>query len=434
MNLKILLQIFFVSILLIACEKKEILPGKREHIPGITFDDNLAEVRSNYTTNGSSRILLTQPSSIPSSLYVAGNKEHNSINYKMNHNSKILWKTSFGIGPISSDIIAFSGNIYVIDASGTLFCISQKDGKKLWKKLVAPQPKDGIFSGGLTSDGSTIYVSSNTGNIIAVNSKTQETLWTKSLKYPIKGAPLYIDKKIIVTSIENQTFAIDAKTGTVLWTKTANKEQTMMAEAGTPGIFGNSAICAYSSGDIFSLEIQSGADNWSDVLLSSNVNESGVVISHIVASPVVYGDTVLAATSASKISLLDATSGIRIWEQNMGTMTTPIINNDVLFVLSSGDVFCLSVKNGSTNWKSDLSAIYDRKGVKPFSLNWRGPLLINGDVVVFSDAGDLIRIDALTGKLKKHDLIKGATITRTPIVVNEKMFAVTSRAEIYAFG
>ncbi|MDR2666544.1 MAG: PQQ-like beta-propeller repeat protein [Holosporales bacterium] len=429
MKLKLLLYAILISVLFTACEKKEILPGKRELIPGIAADNSRDVLTPNLA-----KVALTRPSSIASSLYIAGNKEHNSINYKMNPNAKVLWKTSFGVGPISSDIIAFDDNIYVIDAHGTLFCVSQKDGQKIWKKSIAPQPRDGVFSGGLTANDSTIYVSTNTGNVIAIDSKTQEMLWTKSLKYPIRGAPLYIDEKLIITSIENQTFAVDAKTGDILWTKTANKEQTVMAEAGTPGVFGDSVICAYSSGDIFSLGLQDGNDNWNDVLLSSNVNESGVVISHIAASPVVYGDSVLAATSESKMSLLDAASGIRIWEQDIGTLTPPVINGGVIFVLSDNSVFCMSLENGSINWKCELSAVYNRKDVKPSSLNWRGPLIINSDIIVFSDAGDLIRIDASTGKLKKHDLIKDAAITRTPLVVNEKMFAVTSRAEIYAFG
>ena len=423
----ILLTVCLVALLSTACEKKEILQGKREAISGITEVNEFEK----STINSNLKINLTSPTSISSHTDIAGNKQHNSINYKLNQSPKILWKTSIGNGPINSDMIAFDGNIYAVNSNGILVCISQNDGKKLWEKQIAKQPDDGAFSGGLTSNGSVIYASTNLGDVVAIDTKSQKELWKKSLKYPLRGAPLYVDGKIIVNSIENQTFALNASNGNVIWMKTTSREDTIMSESGTPAFFGKDVICAYSSGDLKSMELKTGSENWSDVLFSSNVSESGVVISHIAASPVVYDGNVLAATSESKMVLLDGTSGIRIWEKDLGTINTPVINNGWIFVLSNDEtVVCLSAKDGSTKWTSEIKDLYKSKYSE--DLKWTGPLLINGDVVVFSDNADTLKLDASTGKLKTHDIIENVNAVRPPIIIDGKMFVINSRANIYA--
>ena len=408
-----------------ACEKKEILPGKREEFlkiadQGVIVNKELAGIK----------IQATAASSISSCVDVAGNKQHDSINYKMSENPKQLWNKSFGRGPVTSLPICFGGNIYVVDALGVLCCISQKDGKTIWEKEIAKQSDEASFSGGITANNGTIYATSNTGKVIAINSKTKKQLWSKDLKFPLKGAPLFVDGKIIVTTVENQTFALSASDGNILWTKTTNKEQTMMADAGIPAVFGGDVICTYSSGDVMSINVATSADNWGDVLFSSNTSESGSVISHIAASPVVHNGFVLVATSESKIALIDATTGVRAWEQNVGTVTSPVIIEGWAFVLSSEkELVCLSMTDGSIKWSNKLQDAFPDKSRK--DTKWTGPSLINGNIVVFNTNGDMLSFDTSTGSIKKKTNID-CSVSRVPIIINETMYITTERAEIYA--
>ena len=418
-----------VSLLLSACDKKEILQGKREAISGITETNDLVQVQSNKI----GFIRLTPSANISSSVDIEGNKQHLSLNYKMPKDFKKLWKTSIGGRRIYSNIIAFDKNLYVINSNGVLVCLSQVDGKKLWEKLIAKQPDDAIFSGGLTANGSIIYISTNIGEVKAIDTKTQKELWTTNLKYPLKGIPIYSHGKIIINSIENQTFALDSLTGKVSWIKSASKEDTIMSDSGSAAELGNDIICTYTSGDLKSLNAQNGAINWEDVLFSANFSESGSVFSHIVASPVVFDENVLVATSESKMALIDGISGIRIWEKEIGTLNTPAVNNNWIFVLSSDNqIICLSSKTGEISWIKRIQAVYGEN--YPESSNWVGPLLINNDVVIFNDFGDILKLDPSTGNLKDKITIKNANIIKKPIIINGKMFAITSRSDIYAIG
>ncbi|MDR0744797.1 MAG: PQQ-like beta-propeller repeat protein [Holosporales bacterium] len=421
-----LLLLFGAIVLISACEKKEILPGKREEI-FTTINKNINK------TIASLKINATPPSSIDSCVDVAGNKQHSDINHKMLATPKTIWKTKIGRESIHSDPIYIDGKIYAVDALGILNCVSAKDGRIIWKKEIAPQPDEAEFSGGLTAANGVIFISTNTGHLIAINSKTQKEIWNKDLKYPLKGSPLFVNDRIIITTIDNQTLAIDAKNGTIIWSNTINNEQTTMAKFGTPAVYGNDVICAYSSGDVASFSLSSGSDNWSEVLFSSNVSESGFVISHIAASPVVYKNYVLIATSESKMILLDATSGIRVWEQDLGTIHTPIINNNWIFVLTSDNkLVCLSLNDGAIKWQTNITDEFNEKKGK--EAIWTGPLMINGKLVIFSDHGHKATFDISTGKTISSEVVDRLLFVRTPMIVNKIMYFITDYAELYAVG
>lgn len=427
---KILWVICVAIFLTVACDKKEILPGKREAIEGMTGVDHVVTPSRQFND----KIIPSATTILTSYTDISGNKQHNSPNFKVAGNIKLLWKTSLGGGEINSDPIAFGSNVFVVNSNGELICISQKNGEKLWKTKVAQQPEGGVFSGGLTANSNVIYVATNIGEVVALNVATKSITWKKALKYPLRGAPLYAGGKVIVNTIDGKTFALNAQNGNIDWTKKNQSESTIMAESATPALNGASVICAYGTGDLKSLELRTGMENWGELLLSSDVDESGSVIAHIVASPVVLKDKVIAATSSSELMMLDATTGIKLWERSVGTIRPPIANAGWIFLLTNDKaVVCLSEKDGTTRWIIELKDIYIEKK-HASRLEFSGPLMINGDIVIFSDDGDVIKLDISTGKLKSIEKVSGMSTSRTPTIVNGQIFAVTKRSELYAIG
>ena len=426
---KFLFVLCGATVLFSACDKKEILPGKRESVEGINesakFDKEIL--------NSTIRISVTPSTVVSEYKDVAGNKQHKALNYKVAQNPKMLWKTSIGGAQISSEPIAFNGHAYVVNSHGDLVCIELKDGKQKWSLNIAKQPDDASFAGGITAENSVIYASTNIGDVVAVNTTTQKILWKKSLKYPLRGAPLYADGIVIVNSIDGQTFALNALNGNVIWMKKLQGEMTVMSKASTPALFGHSIICAYSSGDLKSYDLRSGGDNWDDVLFSANLSDSGSVMAHIVASPVVSNGNILATTSESGMVMFDASSGVRIWENEIGTINTPLVNSGWIFVLTqTGAVICLSEKDGSIKWVSEVKELLPDQYSK--DAEFVGALLINGAVMVFSNTNNIVTLDISTGKIKGITNIDGADTIVAPIVIDGRIIAVNSRAELYAIG
>lgn len=399
------------------CEHKEILKGKRED-----FFSNVEKMKVNKALTNKD-VHINQAASISTHIDVAGNRQHNAINYSFSSDKpKIDWTSSVGGASIGSDIIYFKGKIYSVNSNGELTCIDVKTGKVVWRKLVAPQ-KDGVsYRGGISIiDGAheSIVVTTNTGEIVKFRpfDKNEQRY---AVGAPIKSNPIIIGDKIIVTTVDNQTYAFSAQNSKKHWERAGSVEETIMDGAGTGAIYGNNLISAYTNGDVVALDINDGSELWTDTLFSSNTSESGFIISHIVASPVVSGHNVLVATSESKITLVEASSGIRIWENNLGTINTPIIMNDWAFVLSTDNMItCISMVDGSYKWMTSVDG--DNKKF--------GPMIINGNIVVFSQFGDMMVYNPKDGKLKETKKL-GTTISKTPIIVNKNMYIVNNNAEV----
>lgn len=413
MNQTKLIFCLLSTLLITACDHKEILKGKRENF--FVEADSLEIDRS----ISNAEVNIPSASMRTSHTEVGGNVYHNSINYKMNPNIKTCWKTSVG-GGVGTDIVSYNNNLYIVNSNGDLICIDEKNGNILWKKQVYYSKDRLAFVGGLNVFKDNIIITSNHGEIIKIDPKTQKELLKHEVKLPIKGNPVIVGDKIIVTTIDNQTLAFSGNSQNKLWERSGLQEETVMEGAGTPAVYENNIICAYTNGDIASIDTYSGTDIWEDTLFSGDTSESGFIISHIVASPVIQDGNVLACTAESKTALIDAASGVRIWEKNIGTLNTPIIAGGWVFILTTeGSLKCLSISNGAVKW----SHTFDTKA-KLF-----GPLLINGDVVVFSENGDMMTLSVKNGSQKSIKKLETA-ITKTPIIVNSNMYVVNNSSEL----
>ncbi len=400
----------------VACEKKEILPGTRED-----FFANSESIKVDAKLSHAN-VTLSPATSVTSYTDIGGNEKHNSINHVMPASYKTAWKTKAGL--VSSNLLHYQNNLYAVNKQGELVCIDTNSGNIIWKKLISPQ-KDGIiFSGGIAINNNAhkgiIFISTNNGEIIGIDLEQQKEVFKYDVKIPMRSAPIIKDGKIIVTTITNQTLAISINGKSKTWERIGIQEEAVMEGAGTPALHRNTIICAYTNGDVVAMDIQNGNELWADTLFSTDTSESGFTISHIVASPVIYGDNVLVGNSESKMAFIDMTSGIRLWEHAIGIINLPVISKDWGFILTSDNfLVCLSTNDGAVKWSSHI----EKKD------QWFGPLLINNNVVVFAKSGDIRIFNANSGKIISNEKID-LSISQTPIIVSKAMYIATTNGEI----
>jgi outer membrane protein assembly factor BamB len=182
-------------------------------------------------------------------------------------------------------------------------------------------------------------------------------------------------------------------------------------------------------------DIRTGLTYWEEALSQSDISQSGAAISHIVASPVVFNGCVLVATPESKVALYDAESGVVIWERDIGTLNTPVENSGLIFMLSgNGDLVCLSSKDGAVNWSMNTKKALADKDVKEESIRVVGPLIMNGDVAVFSSTGSILFVNAANGQVKSRltpEVLKNCGIARVPVIVDGCAYITSSGGDIY---
>ena len=106
-----------------------------------------------------------------------------------------------------------------------------------------------------------------------------------------------------------------------------------------------------------------------------------------------------------------------------GTQTPWVAGDTVYVVDTRGQVMALARTDGKTRWTTQL----------PDSKTWSGPVLAGGSLWLVSNKGQLVSVDAATGRLgSQQDL--GESVYITPIVAQGRMFVLTDAAKLIALN
>ena len=68
---------------------------------------------------------------------------------------------------------------------------------------------------------------------------------------------------------------------------------------------------------------------------------------------------------------------------------------------------------------------------EPKGIAWKGPILINNQLVVVSNKGDILFVDALNGNLKQH--LQNESFSNKPILGKNKVIFYTNDADLIAY-
>lgn len=201
------------------------------------------------------------------------------------------------------------------------------------------------------------------------------------------------------------------RTNQLLWTATLdNQIRTSIT------ILGNNAYVGTFSGNIYSLNANTGAQIW-------NFTTGGSIWS----SPAVANGVVFVGSNDFSLYALGATNGNEIWsfKTGGGVFSSPTVVSNVVFVGSTdNNVYALDANTGSKIWNySTNGQIRDTVAV------------VNGVVYVGSQDGNFYALNASTGALLwSSPTGDGDTFTNSsPAVVNGVVFVGSTDSNLYAF-
>ena len=388
-------------ILLSGCNSDKSLIGNREAIDGITYNGMNVVPISNITINS-------------------------KYSSKLNDKLQIIWHKLISTKPIISNIVTDNNRLYTMDSKGNLNCINKYTGEIIYKQFIT----NSIY-GTISINDDVIYIGTNTNEIFAFNTNNRKILWNKKFKNAISGVPVCFKGKLIVNTTNNCTYALNKNDGNVVWSYSLGEENISILSSNSPVLYKNNIICTYSSGEVVSLDIESGSVNWSTVLIPNYTYNSGAGLLQSVTKPIIIGNRVLISNTNSMMALLDADTGTKIWEKKIGTITNPVVvNNKWIFVIFDKNVLCINVSNGNIQWKLDLLNINkDKKEDK--NCLWYGPLLVNNQLWIFSNNANILKINLSNGKIIEEQYIHHVSHSDTPVIDNNIMFAQV-REYIYA--
>jgi outer membrane protein assembly factor BamB len=333
-----------------------------------------------------------------------------------------------------------------------LWAVNRAKGEPIWKKHLSGgnhrERKQNMSSPSPVTDGRHVWVMTGTGILKAFDFKGNE-LWARNiphdygpfgLNWGYASSPLLHGDALYVqvlhgmkTDDPSYVLKIDKASGKTLWrverpTKAIRESPDSYT---TPALlrYGNTTEIVITGGDaVTGHDPATGKELWR----ADGLNPQNNPAYRIVASPVVFGDLIIAPTRERPMLALraggrgDITTSHLVWSFDSGPdVPTPTTDGKLLYIVrDNGVMFCLDVKTGKV--------VYGPQRLPPATYSG-SPVLADGKIYVTNEDGVTAVVKAGTAfeLLAQNDL--GEYTLSSPAVSEGQLFIRTDAA-LYAIG
>ncbi len=371
---------------------------------------------------------------------------------------ELAWEVNAGKGSsqlariVAAPIVA-GGRVFVLDTRATIHAFDVADGSALWSKQYVGQEveREGAgfywtdfipfqeesdaaigFGGGLGHDGDRLYLTSGFGFAAALDPVNGAEIWRTELERPARASPTVAGGRVYAITIDNGLKVLDAQTGVLLWTHQALEEPARLLMGASAAVESDYVIAPYGSGELVALDPETGRLLWADALALAGRPTAIAALNDIAGSPSIHRGLVVAANRAGRMTGIEARTGRRVWTRPVGSVHTPWVAGDVVFVLSTEQVLAaISLSDGLVVWATELPR-YEKPEDRKGPLSWAGPVLAGGRLFAASSGEEMLEVDARTGAVLRTHELPGPVFT-SPVVADETLFVYTDDARLLAF-
>ncbi len=369
-----------------------------------------------------------------------GYPNHSMQNLALDTSSlKKVWSESIGKGsrknlPLTAQPIIAKGMVFTLDTNQTLSATDATLGKRVWKtKLENKDEDENVISGGVAFAHDTVFVTTGYDEVVAISPTDGNVKWRKRLPAPSRAAPTILSGRVYVSTIDSRLVALDAKDGTSLWEYVGINETTGLLGAASPAANNEIVVPAFSSGELTALRIENGSVAWSDNLASVRNYGGGLEsLADIKGMPVIHQGIIVAISFGGKLVAIDERTGTRIWQREISGAQTPWVTGNTLFVISTDNqLIALNLLNGSIFWVEQLKQFESSKK-KTDPINWSGPVMANGRLIVTSSHGHIVEVNAHNGSII-HTTKSKKDIQIAPIVALNTLYILAEDGTLIAY-
>jgi outer membrane protein assembly factor BamB len=298
-----------------------------------------------------------------------------------------------------------------------------------------PSDKGGessLYGGGLAFDNGRIYATNGLGYVVALDASNGGQVWKVRPGGPLRGAPSVAGNAVYVISQDNQIYSLDEGNGSTNWSQAASLEIAGVFGTASPAVGQGTVVAGFSSGELNAYRYENGRQVWQDALQRTSIRTSVSSLSDIDADPVIDNGQVFAVGQGGRMVALDLITGQRLWEVNIAGIDTPWVAGDWVFVITDDSkLLCLSRTNGHVKWINQLPQFVKAKSKKG-EIEYSGPVLAGGRLIVTASNGALINVDPTTGALQSQSSI-GTAVSLPPVVANNTLYIYDDRGQLHAF-
>lgn len=427
-------HIFFVPLLflLLSCgDKDDKIPTKNRVV--------LFEKNTNYLEKSDTQIQIpdailntdwTQISGLP--FNDIGNLQ--AIDDFSKVKKVYIGDTQDGSDEVTMQPVFSAGTGFFFSVDSELIALDLETHKILWQKTITPTGDTDTTprGGGLVSDGGYVFITTNSGIVAGFDSKTGKQLWRLHNKVPFSAAPTLYAGILYVIDRDNRLQAIDAQTGQALWDYRGLPEVAAYSRVAAASVYGSVLIAPFTSGELTAISTQTHKPVWGETIIGNGLNSGDMQFNTISGEVIISNKVVYASVPSGLTIAIDGVSGKTIWRQETGSAKTMLSVANYLYMLDTNAVlYALDKTNGGVIWKRQLEQYTDPEE-KTGNIEWTSPLMSNGKIVVFSNVGKALMIDATNGTiLHNHDDAPETIID--PAIANNRLYLHTKDGYVYIY-
>ena len=337
---------------------------------------------------------------------------------------------------LASAPVVADGRVYTIDTLGAVRAFDAQTGAQtLGKPDALRRPRQRrrrstAAASPTTTAGSTRPTASATSR--RSTHATGGIVWKVRPGGPLRGAPTVANGAVYVMSQDNQIYSLKEADGSTNWSQAASLEIAGVFGSASPAVGQGTVVAGFSSGELNAYRYENGRMVWQDALQRTSIRTSVSSLSDIDADPVIDSGQVFAVGQGGRMVALDIITGQRLWELNIAGISTPWVAGDWIFVVTDeAKLLCIARTNGHIRWINQLPQFEHPKSKKG-EIDYTGPILAGGRLIVVGSNGALINIDPATGSFQSQTSA-GAGISLPPVVANSTLYIYDDRGRLSAF-
>jgi outer membrane protein assembly factor BamB len=388
-------------------------------------------------------VTLPPARALPSWPQPLANAAHAPGNVAAPTGLSVRWSTSVGMGggfrqPLLASPVMAQGMVFAMDANAMVSAHAAVDGRRLWHAPTRPpHTTEQNIGGGLAYDNGRLYVSTGYGQLIAMEASNGKVLWRQTLEFPARTAPMVAGSLVALISQNDLLLTFDAHSGTPGWRFTGQlgtPGSTAVAVTGAPAFADGIVVAGFASGMLAALDANSGTPVWEQSYASSFGQASLLDFSDIVGAPVIANGVVYAISLGDTVMAVDLHSGAKVWSHNASGTQALCLAGDFAFVLDQTQtLYAIHTDDGLVSWALQMRPFHNMKN-KTGPVQWAGPVLVNGMLVLTSSDGEIAFVDAVPGVLKTTAKLAGKAADLPPIAAGGLLLQLTRDGKLTAYN
>jgi outer membrane protein assembly factor BamB len=408
------------------------LPGKRVSV--LTVEQKLK------TDPALAKTPVTLPAAVvnPDWTQIGGDAAHDLGHLALGSDLHPAWAVDAAEGPQSHLLytgtpIVADGKIFVLDTQAEVTALDVRSGAQLWRVRVSPEDaRTDTLGGGLSYGGGRLYVTGGYPEILALDPSNGGLIWRRQLTAPPRSAVTYSGDRLYVTTLDNQTQVLNAADGTTVWTHAGLPQSEGVLGQAAPAVDGTVVIIPYSSGEIFTLRLETGRVAWQDSLVSIRHTNALWSLTDISVPPVISRGVVYSVSEGGRFVAIDERSGARLWQHEVGSNNMPWVAGDFVFLLdTNNELICVSREKGGIRWIAQLQTHEDMEKRKT-PVFWQGPVLAGGRLFLTNSLGQIVEASPLDGRVL-NTVAASDAIMVPPVIADNTLYILTNDGVLSAY-